>query len=55
MPKLRDLTPEQLDVFQLAMAEPTMEAILNHSEMDDIETTKAVMVLLDKGYMAIEQ
>ena len=55
VPKLRDLTPEQLDVFQLAMAEPTMEAILNHSEMDDIETTKAVMVLLDKGYMAIEQ
>lgn len=54
VPKLRDLTPEQLDIFQLAMAEPTMEAILNHSELaDDIETTKAVMHLLHNGYMAV--
>ena len=54
VPKLRDLTPEQLDIFQLAMAEPTMEALLNHSELaDDIETTKAVMHLLHNGYMAV--
>ena len=54
VPKLRDLTPEQLDIFQLAMAEPTMEAILNHSELaDDIETTKAVTHLLHNGYMAV--
>ncbi len=52
-PKLRDLTPEQLDVFQCALAEPSMEAILNRSELDDIETTKAVMHLLDKHYMMI--
>lgn len=55
VPKLRDLTPEQLDIFQLAIAEPSMESILNHSELDDIETTKAVMFLLEKGYMAVAE
>lgn len=53
VPKLRDLTPEQLDTFQLALADPSMEAILNHSELDDIETTKAVVHLLRNKYMAV--
>ena len=52
--KLRDLTPEQLDIFQIALGEPSMEAILNHSPLDDdIETTKAVMHLLRNKYMQI--
>ena len=50
-PKLSDLSKEQLDVFQLALAEPSMEAILNSSELDDIETTKAVVHLLRNHYM----
>ena len=53
VPKLRDLSPEQLDIFQLALAEPSMESILNHSEMDDIEATKAVVHLLRNHYMAV--
>jgi len=51
VPKMRDLTPDQIDVFQLAINEPTMESILNRSEIDDIETTKAVIHLLKNGYM----
>ena len=50
-PKLSDLTKDQLDIFQLALAEPSMEAILNSSELDDIETTKAVVHLLRNNYM----
>lgn len=53
--KLRDLSPEQLDVFQLVLADPSLEAILNSSEMDDIETTKSLMHLLRNGYIAVEQ
>lgn len=50
--KLRDLSPEQLDVFQCALSDPSMEYILNHSPLDDIETTKAVIHLLENNYIA---
>ena len=53
VPKLRDLTPEQLDIFQLALNEATMEYILNNSTLDDIETTKAVVHLLRNKYMVL--
>ncbi len=50
--KLSDLTKEQLDMFQLALNEPTMESILNNSELtDDIETTKAVTHLVRNHYL----
>ena len=52
--KLRDLTPEQLDVFQLALGAPSMEAVLNNSPLaDDIETTKAVVHLIRNKYMQV--
>ena len=53
-PKLRDLSPEQLDIFQIALVNPSMESILNASEMDDIETTKAVVHLIRNGYLVVE-
>ena len=53
--KLRDLSPEQLDVFQLILNDPSMESVLNTSTMDDIETTKAIMHLLHNGYISVEQ
>jgi pSer/pThr/pTyr-binding forkhead associated (FHA) protein len=53
IPKLRDLTPTQLDIFQLALAEPSMEAILNRSTEDDIETTKAIIHLIKNNYMQV--
>jgi len=52
-PLLRELTPEQLDVFQLALNEPSMESILNHSTSDDFETTKAIIHLLRYRYLHI--
>jgi hypothetical protein len=52
--KLRDLTPEQLDIFQIALGTPSMEAILNNSPLaDDIETTKAVVHLIRNKYMVV--
>ena len=53
-PKLSDLTKDQLDIFQLALVEPSMEFILNSSKLsDDIETTKAVTHLVRNKYMEI--
>lgn len=52
--KLRDLTPEQLDVFQIILGEPSMEAVLNHSPLeDDVETTKAVVHLIRNQYIQV--
>ena len=51
-PKLSDLTKEQLDIFQLALVEPSMEFILNMSTLsDDIETTQAVTYLVRNQYL----
>ncbi len=52
-PKLRDLSPEQLDIFQIALGEPSMEAILNKSPLDDIETTKCVIHLVQNKYLTL--
>lgn len=52
--KLRDLSPEQLDVFQLLLEEATMEHVLNHSDLDDIEASKAVVHLIRNGYISVE-
>ncbi len=52
-PKLSDLNKDELNVFQLALNEPTMEFILMHSELDDIETTRCVTNLLHNHYMEL--
>lgn len=48
---LRAMSPEQLDIFQLALNEPSMESILNNSKLDDLETTKHVVYLLQNNYL----
>jgi hypothetical protein len=50
-PPLRDLTPEQLDVLQLAINHGSMDAILDHSDKDDVATAEAVVHLIKKGYL----
>lgn len=52
-PLLRDLNPEQLDVFQLALNEPSMESVLNNSKLDDVETTKHVVHLIKNNYLIV--
>lgn len=48
---LRELEPEQLDVFQAVMNQPTMESILNHSPLSDLEIYRAMVALLRKDYI----
>lgn len=48
---LHDLTPPQLDVFQLALAGVEVATILDRSTATDLETAKALKVLLEKGYL----
>lgn len=48
---LRDLSPTELDIFQLAYNEPTFQTVLNKSPLSDLDTSRAVQKLLAAGYL----
>jgi len=48
---LRELTPIELDVFQIAYNDPTFASILNKSPASDLDTARAVLRLLSGGYL----
>ena len=50
-PKLAALSPLELDVFQLAYNHEQLATILNHSTGTDLETAKAVLHLLEGGFL----
>jgi len=51
--KLRDLSPDQLDVFQVALDQPQIEAVFNNSPLDDIQIAGTVALLIEQNYLAI--
>jgi pSer/pThr/pTyr-binding forkhead associated (FHA) protein len=51
--KLRDLTPEQLDVFQVALHQTQIEAVFNNCSLDDIQVASALSTLIDGGYIKV--
>jgi hypothetical protein len=48
---LRDATPEELDVIQLALDHATLVDMMNHSGKPDPEVAEVVVALLEKGYL----
>jgi len=51
--KLRDLSPEQLDVFQVALDQTQIEAVFNNSPLQDIQIAGALALLIEQNYIAI--
>jgi pSer/pThr/pTyr-binding forkhead associated (FHA) protein len=53
-PKLRDLSPEQLDAFQTVFntKNPTIGGILDTSPLDDLKTAQVLGELISKGYIS---
>lgn len=49
---LRDATPEELDVIQLALNHNTLVDMMNHAGRPDPEVAEVVVALLEKGYLA---
>lgn len=49
--KLRDLTPDELDVFQVALHAPRLGTVLDRSPKSDLETAQLLEQLLEKGYL----
>jgi hypothetical protein len=50
---LRDLAPADLDVLQLAINHGVLQTILNKSASSDLETARAVLRLMDGGYLRV--
>lgn len=50
-PALRDLSPVELDMLQLALNEGVFSAVLNRSATTDLETAQAIAKLLHAGYL----
>jgi len=51
--KLRDLTPDELDVLQAAMQGGTIQSILDRAPEPDVDLAKAIGQLLERGYLRV--
>ncbi|HET6283720.1 MAG TPA: DUF4388 domain-containing protein [Polyangia bacterium] len=51
-PKLRDLGPEELDVFQVALTADTVRALFDECALTDLVVAEKLKSLLDKGFLA---
>jgi pSer/pThr/pTyr-binding forkhead associated (FHA) protein len=54
IPPLRDLSPEELDVLQLAYNYGHVETVLNKSLATDLETSEILVKLMKAGYLKSE-
>jgi pSer/pThr/pTyr-binding forkhead associated (FHA) protein len=53
VPPLRDLSPDDLDVLQLAHNYGTLEAVLNKSSAMDLDTAQTLATLFKKNYLVV--
>ena len=51
--KLRELKPEELDVFQLAIYPTTAQALLDQSRASDLDTARHLLSLIQRGYLVV--
>lgn len=49
--KLRDLTPEELDLFQAALSADTVQTLFDQSRATDLECAEKLLALVEKGYL----
>jgi hypothetical protein len=54
IPPLRDTTPDELDVLQLAHNYGHVETVLNKSLASDLETSEILVKLLKAGYLKVD-
>lgn len=54
IPPMRDLSPEELDVLQLAYNYGHVETILNKSLASDVDTCQILVNLLKNGFLRVE-
>ena len=50
-PRLRDLTPEEIDLVQLVHNYGVVQAVLDRAEGSDLEVAQKLAALLQRGYL----
>ncbi|WP_272425335.1 DUF4388 domain-containing protein [Polyangium jinanense] len=50
-PSLRELSPTEIEVFQLAYNHGHLALVLNKSQATDLDTTQAIIKLINAGYL----
>ncbi len=53
-PKLRELSPVQLDVLQAVLNSPSLDVVFDSVPSTDLEAAQAVLFLLQRGYLVSE-
>lgn len=48
---LRELSPAELDLLQLALNSPSLEVVMDHAPSTDLETATRIEALLKRGYL----
>jgi hypothetical protein len=51
-PRLRELGPEELDVFQAASEVKTVGSLFDHCPLTDLSIAEKLLALLEKGYLS---
>jgi hypothetical protein len=49
---LRELTPEELDLLQVTLNSPSLEAVFDQASATDLTTAKQIEALVKRGYLA---
>jgi hypothetical protein len=52
-PKLRDLRPEELEIFQLALTATTAQALLDQSRLTDLDTAQILLSLIERAFLVV--
>jgi hypothetical protein len=55
LPPLRELSPAEVDTFQSVLNYGQLQAVLDRSPLTDLETTGALVALLQRGYIAVSE
>lgn len=53
IPPLRELTPDQLDILQIAHNYSRVETVLNKSLAGDVRTSELIVKLIKTGYLKV--
>jgi len=50
-PKLTELSPTELELVQVAINAPSIEAVLDNASGTDLEAGQAILSLIQRGYL----
>ncbi len=53
VPRLKELRPDELDVFQLAVYPTSAQSMMDQSRLTDLDTARWLLTLIQRGYLVV--